>query len=276
VIAVGSAATTAVMNMPTLVSSTPTAAAAIVDTIENVVADNKAQAQKIYQAAVDAAGTVVAVVSLASQTKTKTDTRRDQDCRERLPEPNYMPRDASNGNRATGVEACVAFEDLGTGTGTSQTIRPPGYDWAGRYGAHLGSLPPSKWINNCHLLASQLGGSGTDLRNLSTCSRATNANPQAREDPGFQPNMYWFETQVKNAVEQKQVVDYTVTPLYDGHRTVPYAYEMDAVGTAPKGVKPINLHKEIPNKIWGVNSPGWNSLGHGFKDGQPVPTGAMK
>lgn len=275
-IAVGSAATTAVMNMPTLVSSTPTAAAAIVDTIENVVADNKAQAQKIYQAAVDAAGTVVAVVSLASQTKTKTDSRRDQDCRERLPEPNYMPVDASNGSRATGVEACVTYDDLRTGTGTKKTIRPPGYNWAGRYGAYLGSTPPKLWINNCHLLGSQLGGSGTDLRNLSTCSRATNANPQAQQDPGFQPNMYWFETQVKEAVEEKQVVDYTVTPLYEGHRTVPYAYEMDAVGTAPKGVRPINLHREIPNKIWGVNSPGWHNLGRASKDGQPVPTGGMK
>jgi hypothetical protein len=132
------------------------------------------------------------------------------------------------------------------------------------------------WINNCHLLGGQFGGNGTDLRNLSTCSRSTNANRIAQDDPGFAGNMYWFETQVKNAVVQKQDVDYTITPLYDGHRTVPYAYDMDAIGFAPKGVTPINLHKQIPNQIWGVKAGQWYSLGNVSRNGQPVPLAGLK
>ena len=275
-IAVGTAATTAVLNLPEVVSSTPAAAASVVAAVENVVADNEAQAQRLWQAAVDATGAVVGVVSAASQVKTKTDTDRRSDCQERLPEPNYKPVDTSNGDRATGVEACVTFDDLGTGTGPTKDIRPPGYKWAGRYGSWLGSGPPSSWINNCHLLASQLGGSGTNLANLSTCSRTTNANRIDPRDQEFSPNMYWFENQVKNAVSKdKQVVDYTVTPLYAGHRTVPYAYDMDAVGFAPKGVKPISLHKEIPNQIWGVNGQQYYNLGRANMGRNPVPTGSM-
>ncbi|MFI9387453.1 RHS repeat-associated core domain-containing protein [Kutzneria sp. NPDC052558] len=277
-IAVGSAATTAVLNLPEVVSSAPTAAAAVVDTIENVVADNKVQAQRLWQAAVDATGAVVAVVSAASQVKTKTDSRRDEGCEERLPEPNYKPVDTSNGDRATGVEACLTYSDLGTGSATNSKIRPPGYYWGRRYSKVLGATgKPGKWINNCHLLGKQLGGDGTNLENLATCSRTTNANRIDQNDRDFSPNMLAVENEVTAAVREKQEVDYTVTPLYDGHRTVPYAFQMDAVGVVvPKGVKPINLHETIPNQIWGVNNQRYNDLGRVVYKGQPVPLAGVK
>jgi len=84
-----------------------------------------------------------------------------------------------------------------------------------------------------------------------------------------------FENQVKNAVEKsKQIVDYTVTPVYDGKRTVPYEYKMDAVGVTPGGQPGIDLHREVPNKIYSVKYKDWYNLGRVDYYG-PVPTGGM-
>ncbi|MFJ1707409.1 DNA/RNA non-specific endonuclease [Kitasatospora sp. NPDC088346] len=210
-----------------------------------------------------------------------------------LPDPDPEPDDCRKGfgggwrtylpvdqyGRAQGAEACLDEAWLSTHEGSSTTrgIRPPGYDWAGRYGAWLGSRPPALWINNCHLLAASLSGSGTDLGNLATCSRAANASRQAADDPGMNPNMASIEAQVRKAVMvDHQVVRYMVEPRYDGARTVPYEFAITAVGTCPDGSPGITIRDlTIENKVFGVNSGGWFNLGRANENGSPVPTGTM-
>ncbi|MEV4709573.1 DNA/RNA non-specific endonuclease [Actinoplanes sp. NPDC049316] len=165
--------------------------------------------------------------------------------------------DAANGNRATGVEACLTSENIKGGTETSTTVRPPGYNWAGRTVAFLGGTPPAD-VNNCHLLGKQLGGSGTDLKNLATCSRQAN-------DPGMKS----IENQVRAAVDAGQEVHYTVTPIYSGNRTVPTGFHMTAYGTNPDGTPGINIDTIVPNTYNGTNLGTFNDP----NTGQPVPTG---
>ncbi|MDX3194264.1 DUF6531 domain-containing protein [Streptomyces sp. MN03-5084-2B] len=282
-IAVGAAATTAVTNLPTLVSSAPTAAAAVVSTVENVVTDTKAQAKNIYQAAVDAAGAVVTVVSTASQVntepenKTQNKSRQGRDCRQQFPEPFYFERDSANGDRAVGVIACVTKADLGQGTGTTSSIRPPGYQWAISFTKAIGGGDPRAWVNNCHSLASVLGGSGTDLRNLSTCSRSTNASViDKANDRAHSPNMRWFEDKTEKELKSGKVdyVLYTVIQHYHGPRTVPYEYDMNAEGADVETGNTFSLHKPIENKVWSPKYHKWMNMGEGIKDGNPVPVGS--
>ncbi len=189
-------------------------------------------------------------------------------------------RDSANGNRATQMNACLDTDYLSTheGTGTQTTPRPPGYNWAGRYNGFLGNTDPSKWINNCHLLAKRLSGSGTDLDNLATCSRAANAAPNATGDPGMTPHMAKIEGEVSDAIADKQIVRYTVTPHYAGNRTVPYEFVMSAHGVYPDGTRGIDTEDVvIENKIWSVKNGQWYNLGRVFDSRMtpvgPVPTG---
>ncbi|MBB4951290.1 chemotaxis protein histidine kinase CheA [Kitasatospora gansuensis] len=212
-------------------------------------------------------------------TPTPEPTREPKDCRSGFGGGwrTYLPIDQSG--RAQGAEACLDEAWLNTheGSTTTRDIRPLGYEWAGRYGAWLGSRPPNLWINNCHLLAASLSGSGTDLANLATCSRAANASKQAVDDPGMNPNMASIEAQVKKAiVADHQIVHYTVVARYEGTRTVPYEFDITAVGTHVDGSPGIDVHSAIQNRIFGVNSGGWFNLGRADENSAPVPTGAMK
>ncbi|MFE9796033.1 LamG-like jellyroll fold domain-containing protein [Streptomyces goshikiensis] len=193
----------------------------------------------------------------------------------------YGPLDENNGNRATGVEACLDshFIDKAnnpgskpkTGTEDNPLYRPPGYDWAKRYAGHLGAPDPQNWRNACHLLAKQLSGSGERLDNLSTCSRAANANPYSNVQPGFEPNMYTYETQVKEAIDAGHVVHYQVTPKYDGARTVPTGYEMKATVYWKTGGSGQLFHDTVENKIYSLKFGEWYNMGRVQYQGGPVP-----
>lgn len=168
--------------------------------------------------------------------------------------------DPANGNRSTGVTACLTGDNIGGGTATApDSVTPPGYRWAQRYAGHLGA-DPSKVINACHLLGKQLGGSGTDLKNLATCSKDANYTGTS---------MRTYENQVRSAVEAGQEVLYTVTPAYQGNRTVPSSFTITAYGTNPDGTPGITINTVIPNTLDGKN------LGIVTdKSGVAVPTGA--
>lgn len=176
-------------------------------------------------------------------------------------------RDAGNGNRATGVEACLTAESIKGGTETTDTVRPPGYNWARRAVGHLGSRNVPGGVNNCHLLGNQLGGSGTDLKNLATCSAQANWKGTSKGT-----SMRMYEDQVRRAVETgKQTVHYTVTPLYDANRTVPVGFHITAYGTNPDGTPGIAIDDIIPNTYNGTNLGAFNDP----NTGAPVPTGGM-
>ncbi|MGW4651904.1 DNA/RNA non-specific endonuclease [Kitasatospora sp. NPDC004289] len=216
-----------------------------------------------------------------SGTGSDSEDDRDNSCRRNGKGwTDYGTRDAANGNRATAVNACLDKEWIAEkpGSSTTKEIRPPGYNWAGRFNFAIGNGLPRNWINNCHLLGASLGGSGTDLDNLVTCSRAANANRIDPRDPGLKRNMADFERDVKVAVDAGQIVRYTVNPKYEGSRTVPIAFEMTAVGVNRDGTPGINLPTElIPNDIWSVGNNQWENVGRGIDQntGLPVPVGSM-
>ncbi|MFE7275585.1 DNA/RNA non-specific endonuclease [Streptomyces sp. NPDC057623] len=181
--------------------------------------------------------------------------------------------DPANGDRSTGRTACLDTAYLAEGLGSdAKEVKPPGYFWARRAMAYHGNFPLGYWINNCHLLGSQLNGSGLDLKNLSTCTRAANAQRQAGTDPGLPQHMLTFETQVKNAVDAGQVVWYQITPKYSGARTVPVAYEMTARGLTPDGRTGLVLDQIVPNSAYSNKFKSYFNLGLVTDQaGLPVP-----
>ncbi|MFF4897173.1 LamG-like jellyroll fold domain-containing protein [Streptomyces sp. NPDC001068] len=184
----------------------------------------------------------------------------------------YQSTDPSHGGRAQGVTACLneQFVDDHAGSATTKDIRPPGYAWAQRYARHLGAVPKVS-VNNCHLLGSQLSGSGTDLRNLSTCGRDANAFPE-RGGLGAMDNMVQFENQVQAQVEAGETVLYSVHPRYVGNRVTAEAYVMTATAWDRDGNLVGTTTREVVNLM---NTPqGWRNLGTvvDSRTGRDVPT----
>ncbi len=184
----------------------------------------------------------------------------------------YRDTDPDNGNRAQGVTACLTRQYVETheGTETNRYIRPPGYTWAQKYARHLKAIPKVS-VNNCHLLGSQLSGSGTDLRNLATCGRDANAYPP-RGGLGAMDNMVQFENQVLAQVQARHTVAYTVTPDYSGRRTVPRGFTMSATSWDAGGNYVGTTSRYVPNLM---NTPsGWKNLGTvvDSRTGLDVPT----
>jgi hypothetical protein len=289
-IAVSAAATKPILLPGDQVSSTPKAPAGQVGAQRDVVDDARADANDIYQRAVQAAGQIMHNVSSASRAVVVTihssderhrliaDQRQRQkrDCRQSLPTPNYMPVDSAHGNRATGVEACIT--DLSE---RNEAVRGPGYEWTQKHVALNYGVEASKTINSCHLLAAVLGGDGSRYENVATCSRA--ANTYVRGAGRVGDNMRRFEASAADAVRSGQVVYYKVIPQYAGDRTVPVSFEMTAEGFYKDG-RPggINKHEVVPNFLYNPrghrgNTPGMTNLGLlQDLDGRPAPTGFTK
>ncbi|MFJ6015172.1 tectonin domain-containing protein, partial [Streptomyces sp. NPDC092952] len=190
------------------------------------------------------------------------------------------PLDTAHGNRATGIRACLdkawIAKDYGTRTNVEE-VTPPGYEWAKLNAAyHLAGLGPHPGYrrNACHLLGKQLGGSGTDLRNLATCSRAANDYVNGLGDADNNKRMSAYEAKVKEAATTgNQVVYYQVTPIYSGDRTVPYKFIMTARGITADGRPGLKIDEPIPNTMYSWRHDVLYNIGLAFKDGQPVPVG---
>jgi hypothetical protein len=112
--------------------------------------------------------------------------------------------------RPTGVKATITKDMIGTGTPASSSIRPPGFD----------QLPVQNRARG-HLLGRQLGGSGSDPRNLVTMEQT----------PANSPVMRDFENQVRAAVENGQTVEYSATPIYDGDNPIPQGITLQGKGS---------------------------------------------
>ncbi|WOX26456.1 DNRLRE domain-containing protein [Streptomyces solicathayae] len=177
----------------------------------------------------------------------------------------YKDTDSANGNRATGVEACLTKEYVESNSGSPVSVYPPGYRWAQDFAEDKG-LNPQQNINACHLLGNALTGSGSDRRNLATCSRGANA--KQRGAPQGDDHMRSYESQVYDAVMSGQDVMYTVTPIYDGARTVPTGFRLTAYGTHPDGTMGLSFDTIVPNTLRTGDN-----LGTQSDNGAPVPTG---
>ncbi|MFB8038771.1 DNA/RNA non-specific endonuclease [Streptomyces sp. NPDC056004] len=179
--------------------------------------------------------------------------------------------DGKNGNRSTGVTACLNQAYLNTHRGTktdTQRVAPPGYRWAQRTAGFLGAQPVDQNINACHLLAKNLTGSGTALDNLATCARGAN-DWQAGSQQGDN-NMKKYEKDVHKAIKENQEVLYQVTPTYSGRRTVPIGFRMIAYGTKPDGSKGIEINVFVSNTLAGRNLGMFNNQ----NTNRQVPTGS--
>ncbi|MFF3127402.1 DNA/RNA non-specific endonuclease [Streptomyces sp. NPDC057908] len=211
--------------------------------------------------------TSVAAVRIPSEPAPGTPSpSRKQDCGAGY--VTYKDTDAAHGNRAQGIDACLTKEYLSSHGGTpTGSVLPPGYRWAQDFAKRKG-LRAKTNINNCHLLGNKLSGSGTDRRNLATCSRGANA--KQRGSGQGDDHMYSFEKQVYDAVMSDQDVRYTVTPVYDGPRTVPSGFILSVHGSYPDGTAGINLSPpRIPNTlITGDN------IGTQSENDAPAPTGS--
>ncbi|MFJ9406602.1 DNA/RNA non-specific endonuclease [Streptomyces sp. NPDC101393] len=180
----------------------------------------------------------------------------------------YQDTDGAHGNRAQGVAACLTKEYLNSHRGTpTGSVLPAGYRWAQDFAKGKG-LRAKTNINNCHLLGNKLSGSGTDRRNLATCSRGANA--KQRGSGQGDDHMYSVEKQVYDAVMSGQDVRYAVTAVYDGPRTVPSGFILSVYGSYPDGRAGLVLSlPRIPNTlITGEN------IGTQTKDDAPTPTGS--
>ncbi|MBT2403237.1 MULTISPECIES: DNA/RNA non-specific endonuclease [unclassified Streptomyces] len=181
--------------------------------------------------------------------------------------------DAVNGNRTTGVDACLdrhfLINNQTEETSSERQFDPPGHVWAKGYMADFGNEPSRFWVNACHLLAKDLTGDARE-ENFATCSRQANAWTIDRRAPQMTPKMLTYESRVKKAVMGGQVVRYKVTPLYEGPRTVPYAFKMQASGWNPDGSPGIVIDDEVPNQFFGLRTGKWHNLGRVSNPG-PVP-----
>ena len=110
--------------------------------------------------------------------------------------------------RPTGVRATIVPEMIGTGSDAPR-IRPPGF--GGQQAGHARG----------HLLGSQLGGSGTEPRNLVTLF----------QNPANHPAMSGFEAQIRAAVEAGQTVDYWSVPVYEGSNPLPVGVSLEGRGS---------------------------------------------
>ena len=110
--------------------------------------------------------------------------------------------------RTTDVEAVITPDMIGTGSPAKSSIKPAGF--GGQTQGHARG----------HLLGNQLGGSGSDPRNLMTIY----------QNPVNHPVMSYIEANVRKAVEGGQIVNYNVTPIYNGNNLIPRGITIQATG----------------------------------------------
>ncbi|MFA1551734.1 LamG-like jellyroll fold domain-containing protein [Actinomadura chokoriensis] len=128
----------------------------------------------------------------------------------------YQPLDSEG--RATGARAqyCSA-KDLEGGSEAKRSLFPSGWprDAAGA------PRNPRNAFSRGHLIGAQLGGNGSDLRNLFTIYQRMNNS-----------SMKVYENAVRRAVEdESQQVYYEVRPIYLGHSARASAVHMSARGS---------------------------------------------
>ncbi|MGW6481204.1 DNA/RNA non-specific endonuclease [Streptomyces sp. NPDC055059] len=164
------------------------------------------------------------------------------------------------------MNSCLDAAYVDTHEGTPAVgERATGYQWAKDTVNAWGYEDDSRWINACHLLSRELSGSGRDGANLSTCTRPANA--MVRGTDRIEKNFRYYEKQVRNAVKQGQVVQYSVEPNYTGGRVVASSWTFNARAWDGNGNPHVLFSGgTVRNELGGKN------LGEQFtKKGTPVP-----
>ena len=123
--------------------------------------------------------------------------------------------------RTTGIEATITPDMIGTGSTAKPSIKPAGF--GGQAQGHARG----------HLLGNQLGGAGNDPRNLVTIY----------QNPVNHPVMSSIERSVRKTVEGGQIVNYKVTPIYQGNNLIPSGITIQAQGNGG-----LNIFQTILNR----------------------------
>ncbi|MCQ4084359.1 DUF6531 domain-containing protein [Streptomyces sp. RB6PN25] len=140
------------------------------------------------------------------------------------------------------------LDELGRPTGISASIRPEMLD----KGSEAGRLMPRGWrgdgtaFNEArgHLLANRLGGVGKGRlarHNLVTLTQDPVNTPLMRDN---------FEQKVYDAVKKGEIVQYHVTPIYEGANPIPVRLEFLAHGN-----RGFHLSGHLENPASGVRIP---------------------
>ncbi len=127
--------------------------------------------------------------------------------------------------RPTAANALITPKMVGTGTGASQEIKPPGF---------ISGLDPHNHSRG-HLIGKQLGGTGEDLKNLVTLY----------QNPVNTPFMTKYENMVRKAADDGETIRYRVTPIYEGDIGMPTAVLMEGKSLYSDT---INFNVTIENK----------------------------
>ena len=110
---------------------------------------------------------------------------------------------------------------IGAGSPAKSSIKPAGF--GGQAQGHARG----------HLLGNQLGGSGNDPRNLVTIY----------QNPVNHPVMSSIEANVRRAVDGGQIVNYNVTPIYEGNNLIPCGITIQAQGSGG-----LNIYQTLLNR----------------------------
>ncbi|MFK0117201.1 DUF6531 domain-containing protein [Streptomyces sp. NPDC090994] len=131
-----------------------------------------------------------------------------QSCRKNEPnDPSWGGRVVySRDNGRPGAMHATLGKDMMGANPTDPHGDPPGWE-------------KDKGYNRAHLLGAQLGGSNFDARNFVTMHAYANS-----------PVMRHIENQVRAAVEKGEIIQYSVTPVYDGANKIPLGVRVDAYG----------------------------------------------
>ncbi|TCR15988.1 RHS repeat-associated core domain-containing protein [Streptomyces sp. BK205] len=131
-----------------------------------------------------------------------------QSCRKNEPDdPSWGGRVlySRDGGRPGAMHATLGLDMMGANP-TDPHGDPPGWE-------------KDKGYNRAHLLGAQLGGSNYDPRNFVTMHSYANS-----------PVMRHIENQVRAAVTKGEIIQYSVTPVYDGANKIPLGVRVEVHG----------------------------------------------
>lgn len=131
--------------------------------------------------------------------------------------PRIFNRELNSRGQPGVGSATVVADVLGTGTDVNQRLKPAG--WRGNSTAN-GKANKDVEARG-HIIAKQLGGSGSDIRNLMTLTQNPTNSPQMRR----------FENEVARLARAGNVVELQVTPLYDDAILAPSGVLMVEMGS---------------------------------------------
>jgi len=110
-------------------------------------------------------------------------------------QPDVRYRELNADGQPMGAHVSVTAPLIGTGTRAPRWLKPPGWQ---------GNADVKRNEARGHLAAKDLGGSGTDRRNVVTLTHHGANTPQMRD----------FEQEVARRARGGEVIEYSATPMY--------------------------------------------------------------